>query len=88
MGVCSTPSSEFSVIAGWGQIREKMVTDLIRTRVLGIQVREAKRQVVEIYGKLWTGPLYHYTDNSVIYANRQWEDTQSTDYTDKPHFHH
>lgn len=39
-------------------------------------------------GDLWEtarASPYRYTGNSVIYANRRWEDTKSTDDTDKPH---
>lgn len=48
----------------------------------------SQRQVVEIYGKLQKGSLHHYTDSSIIYANGRREGTESTDYTDKLHFHH
>lgn len=38
-------------------------------------------------GDLWDtvrASLCRYTGHAVIYANRGWEDTTSTDYTDKP----
>lgn len=69
------------------KLKGKMGTGLVRVKFLRVQAREG-RLVMEIYGKLCPASLYHYTDNSVSYANRRWEDMKSTDYTDKPHFHH
>lgn len=42
-----------------------MAPDLVRRKRSENPSQGSQRQVVEIYGKLQTASVYHYTDNSV-----------------------